>query len=321
MIKNNSTPQKIVVVTMYKFVHLADYRTMCAPLLDYAEKQGIKGTILLAEEGINSTVAGKKTSIENFLDFLKSDPRLSDLKYKVSFVMNMPFYRMKVRIKKEIVSFGIPDIDPVKLTGIRIPPKDWNRLISDTDVLVLDTRNQYEFVIGSFRNSISPQIDTFRDFSDYASKNLDSDKQKKIAMYCTGGIRCEKASSYLLSQGFDKVYQLDGGILRYLEEITPEESLWKGECFVFDGRVSVNEHLEKGEYEQCYACRRPVSCYDKKSEKYEEGISCPYCFDQISADKRKRLFERQYQMSLARERNQQHIGTQLRRKQYVNKRT
>ena len=220
----------------------------------------------------------------------------------------MPFYRIKVKLKKEIVTLGVPDIDPRSFSGIRVDPQQWNKLINDPEVLVIDTRNHYEYLIGTFRNAVSPETNSFSDFPRYVKQTLDPMRHKKIAMFCTGGIRCEKASAYLLQQGFHKVYQLRGGILRYLEETAPDENLWNGECFVFDSRVAVNEKLEPGVHEQCYSCRMPVSPGDRESEKFEQGVSCPHCYEKLTKERRKRLRERQRQVELARQRNYQHIG-------------
>lgn len=206
---------------------------------------------------------------------------------------------------------GIPGTDPTTLNGQRVDPKDWNDLISDPEVILIDTRNDYEVGIGTFKNAISPDTETFREFPDYVKKNLDPKKHKKVAMFCTGGIRCEKSTNYLLSQGFDQVYHLNGGVLKYLEEVPQEESLWEGECFVFDGRVSVDHNLEEGMYEQCFACRRPLSDEDRQSEKYQEGISCPFCFDKMSDERRERFSERQRQIEFANDRNEKHLGVKL----------
>ena len=308
MIHNESNTNKIVVAAMYKFVHLPDFVELREKLVQVCEKQSLKGTLLLAEEGINGTVAGDRDGIENLLCFLRQDPRFSDLEHKESFVSEMPFYRMKVRLRKEIVTMGIPGTDPNQLTGSKVDHAQWNALISDPEVLVIDTRNEYEYGIGTFKNAISPRTTTFREFPEYVSRELEADKHKKIAMFCTGGIRCEKATNYLLSQGFEEVYHLNGGILKYLKEVKDEENLWKGECFVFDGRVAVDKYLERGSYEQCFACRMPLSREDLQSEKYEKGISCPQCIDSLSDKKYKRVSERQRQVELADSRAQKHIG-------------
>lgn len=299
---------KFIVAALYKFVHLPDFRELRSPLLEQCRKNSIKGTFLLAEEGINATIAGPRNGIDAVLNYLKSDARLSDLEYKGSYDDHMPFYRMKVKLKKEIVTLGRPDIDPVHKVGKRVSTKEWNALLVNPAVLIIDTRNQYEYGIGTFRNAVSPNTSTFSEFPGYVERELDPDKHKKIAMFCTGGIRCEKATSYLLKQGFNEVYHLNGGILKYLEEVKPEENLWQGECFVFDGRVAVAKNLEKGTHEMCYSCRMPVSPEDRRSPKYEQGISCPRCFDTLTDKKRASLRERQYQVRLAESRHEQHIG-------------
>lgn len=311
---NNKISQKNVVIAMYKFVTLVDCNTLRTSLLDLCISQRLKGTILLAEEGINGTIAGGRTGIDNLKSYLRSDVRFSDIKYKESYVDEIPFYRMKVKLKKEIVSMGINGLNPANTTGIKVDPDQWNELISDPEILLIDTRNQYEYKIGTFRNAISPNTNTFREFPSYVEKELNNVKQKKIAMFCTGGIRCEKASAYLINQGFQQVYQLNGGILKYLENISSEKNLWQGECFVFDGRVSVDEQLNEGRYEQCFACRMPLSEQDRKSEYFEQGISCPHCYENKSDEKRNSLKERQKQVDLAKSRNKQHIGIPLSQK-------
>jgi UPF0176 protein len=300
--------QPIIVAALYKFAHLPDYRELRQPLLEQCIEQGIKGTFLLAKEGINGTVAGSRQAIDAILDYLKSDMRFADLEHKESLVEKMPFYRMKVKLKKEIVTMGQPEIDPRVRAGKRVDTEEWNTLLADPEVLVIDTRNQYEYEIGTFKNAASPNTTTFSEFPRFVEKTLAPQKHKKIAMFCTGGIRCEKATSYLLEQGFNEVYHLNGGILKYLEAVNPDENLWEGECFVFDGRVAVDKNLKKGTHEMCYSCRMPVSAEDRKSPEYEQGISCPRCFDTLTEEKRASLQERQYQVSLAESRNEQHIG-------------
>lgn len=298
----------IIVAALYKFAALPDYRAMQPGLLDFCISQGLKGTLLLAEEGINGTVAGSREGIHALIAYLRSDARLADLEHKESFADEMPFYRMKVRLKKEIVTLGVPGINPNNKVGTYVAPENWNALISDPDVVVIDTRNAYEYDIGTFRGAIDPHTTTFREFPDYVSKNLDPAKHKKVAMFCTGGIRCEKASSFMLEQGFDEVYHLQGGILKYLENVPAEESLWEGECFVFDQRVAVGHGLELGIYDQCHACRHPVSPEDMASDKYVEGVSCPHCYDTLSEEKRASAAERQKQIELALKRGMAHIG-------------
>lgn len=268
-----------VVVTFYKFVKLPDFAEKQAPLLSHCKAQGIRGTILLAAEGINGTIAGSRQAIDSVLSFLRSDPRLVDLEHKESYADSLPFDRMKVRLKKEIVTLGLPEIDPNEQVGTYVSPKEWNALISDPEVTLIDTRNDYEVTIGTFREAQNPKTDSFRQFPDYVRNHLDPTKHRKVALFCTGGIRCEKASSFMMAQGFQEVYHLKGGILKYLEEVPAQESLWQGECFVFDQRVALREGLAVGTHEMCRNCGHPIAEVDKISPDYQEGISCPYCFD------------------------------------------
>ena len=300
--------EKYLIVTLYKFVHIPNFASYQPKLLNFCLEKNIKGTILLANEGINITVAGTKTNIDKFLQFLKSDDKFYDIKHKESFAAEIPFHRMKVKLKKEIVSLGQSNIYPSEQSGIHVDPKDWNNLITDPNVVLVDTRNEYEYQIGTFENAISSETTNFREFPDFVKQKLDPKKNKKVAIFCTGGIRCEKASSYMLNQGFENIYQLNGGILKYLEDIDLNESLWRGECFVFDSRVSVDYELAKGKYKQCYACRRPLSEKDLKSKSYEKGISCAHCINEKTDRQRERFSERQRQVELAKKRNQKHIG-------------
>ena len=304
----------IVVAALYKFAKLPDYRTMQGGLLDFCLAQELNGTILLAAEGINGTVAGSRAGIDALMAYLRADARLADIEHKASYTNELPFDRMKVRLKKEIVTLGMPGIDPNEKVGVYVAPQDWNALISDPDVIVLDTRNGYEYDIGTFRGAVDPHISTFRQFPDYVKNNLDPAKHKKIAMFCTGGIRCEKASAFVLEQGFNEVYHLQGGILKYLENIPAEKSLWEGECFVFDQRIAVGQGLQAGTHEQCYGCRHPVSPEEKTSPKYQPGVSCPHCFDTLPEKTRARVAERQKQSELAAKRGQAHIGVTQRRR-------
>lgn len=307
----NDPNTQIIVAAMYKFVALPDYLAIKDPLHDHMVANNIKGTLLLAEEGLNGTVAGSREGIDSLMEYLFADERFVGLSYKESIVDEMPFLRTKVKLKKEIVTMGIPGTDPTTLNGQRVEPKDWNTLISDPDVILIDTRNDYEIGIGTFKHAISPETETFREFPAYVKENLDPKKHKKVAMFCTGGIRCEKSTNYLLSQGFEEVFHLNGGVLKYLEEVPQEESLWEGECFVFDGRVSVDHNLEEGMYEQCFACRWPLSEEQRKSEHYQEGISCPLCYDNMSEERRERFAERQHQIQLSKQRNEEHMGVSL----------
>ena len=299
----------IVVSALYKFARLEDFESLRSPLLKLMDEQQVKGTLLLALEGINGTIAGDRKGIDAILTWLRSDSRLADIETKESYEQTMPFYRSKVKLKKEIVTMGVDVIDPKKIVGTYVKPQDWNALISDPDVLLIDTRNDYEVKIGGFKNAINPETETFRSFPQYVKENLDPDKHKKVAMYCTGGIRCEKSTAYLKEQGFEDVYHLQGGVLKYLEEIPVEQSLWEGECFVFDNRVAVDHNLEKGQYDQCYACRYPITEEEKNSERYEQGVSCPHCYDKVSERQRQRFSEREKQVTLAKQRGEEHIGS------------
>ena len=299
---------QIIVAALYKFAKLPDYRERQPELLDYCVRQGLYGTLLLAEEGINGTVAGTRGGIDALISFLRADQRFADLEHKESYADEMPFTRMKVKLKREIVTLGVRGINPNEKVGTYVAPEDWNALISDPDVVLIDTRNGYEVDIGTFRGAIDPKTTTFREFPAYVSNNLNPARHKKIAMFCTGGIRCEKASSLMVAQGYEQVYHLQGGILKYLEKVAPEESLWQGECFVFDQRISVGHGLRVGEFKQCHGCRHPVSPQDRASIKFTEGVSCPHCFGKQSAAARARFAERQKQTELARMRNMTHIG-------------
>jgi UPF0176 protein len=309
MVKMNS----LVVAAIYKFVRLADCAAMREPLLAQCDALGITGTLLLAEEGINGTIAGTRSGINKILAYLRSDPRLADMEQKESAADQPPFYRMKVKLKKEIVTMGVPGVDPSERVGQYVKPEDWNALISDADgllpgVLLIDTRNDYEVDVGTFKGAVDPRITTFREFPDYVKNNIDPQQKPRVAMFCTGGIRCEKASAYMLQQGFSEVYHLQGGILKYLENVPAEQSLWQGECFVFDQRVAVGQGLAPGHYELCYGCSRPITAEEKASPKYQAGVSCPNCYDSLTPEKRAAALERQKQVVLAKQRGESHIG-------------
>jgi len=299
---------KYVVVTFYKFVSLPDYKDKQPRLQTFCLEQGVKGTILLAEEGVNGTIAGPRAGVDAILATLRLDSRLSTLEHKESFTNTLPFYRMKVKLKKEIVTLGVAGIDPNRQVGTYVSPNEWNSLISDPEVTLVDARNRYEIEIGTFNGAQNPHIDSFVEFPEYVEKKLDKKRHGKVAMFCTGGVRCEKASAYMLAQGFEEVYHLEGGILKYLEVIPAEESKWQGECFVFDQRIAVDHDLEDGSYQTCYGCRHPLSETDLASLKYEEGISCPYCVEDLTEEKRAPLAERQRQVQLGQKRNIRHIG-------------
>lgn len=297
-----------VVAALYQFVRLEDYEELQQPLTNFCRKNGIKGTLLLAREGINGTVAGSRQGIDALKAYFAQDGRFDNLEYKESWAETMPFYRLKIRLKKEIVTIGIPDVDPNEVVGTYLNPQEWNELIQDPDVIVLDTRNDYEVDIGTFKNALDPKTKSFSEFPEYVRKNLADQKKKKIAMFCTGGIRCEKASSFMKQEGFDEVYHLKGGILKYIETIAPQESLWEGECFVFDNRVAVKHGLELGSYDLCHGCRQPITLADKESPPYEPGVCCAKCSHTLTPSQKKRFQERHKQVLLAQKRNQRHIG-------------
>ncbi len=288
----------LTVATFYKFVALPDYVALQQPLKEVCQAQSVKGTILLAKEGINGTIAGTRQGVDAVLSYLKSDKRLSNVDIKESRAVKPPFEKLKVRLKKEIVTIGLPAVSPVKQVGTYVPAQQWNEIISDPEVTVIDTRNNYEVGMGTFQRAQNPETATFNEFPDYAKETLDPGKHKKIAMFCTGGIRCEKASSYLLSQGFEEVYHLKGGILKYLEEVPEAESLWEGECFVFDERVAIKHGLETGSYGLCYACGHPVSASDQASDEYECEVSCPHCFRELTEERQEKLRERKRQRQM-----------------------
>ena len=300
-----------VVAALYKFVRLPDFETLRSPLHKVMTDHEVRGTVLLAAEGVNGTIAGTREGVDAVLDFLRADPRINTLTAKESYTQENPFYRSKVKLKKEIVTMGVEDIDPNDIVGTYVKPEDWNALIADPDVLLVDTRNAYEVKIGSFKNALNPKTESFREFPEFAKQNLDPSKHKKVAMFCTGGIRCEKSTAFMKQQGFKEVYHLEGGILKYLEEVPQENSLWEGECFVFDNRVTVNHQLEKGSYDQCHACRMPITELDMASEQYQHGISCPHCYDEHNEEQRSRYAERERQVQLAKARGESHIGESM----------
>ncbi len=296
------------VCALYQFVRLDDFEKFREPLRELMVDLEIKGTVLLALEGLNGTVAGTQDSIDTFLNFLDEDGRFDHLEIKFSYSDKLPFKRLKVKLKKEIVTLGVSGIDPKESVGTYVSPQDWNDLISDPDVVLIDTRNNYEHEIGSFKGAINPSTETFREFPEYTKNNLEQYRGKKVAMFCTGGIRCEKSTAYLKTQGFDTVYHLHGGILKYLEQMPEQDSMWEGECFVFDDRVAVKHNLEQGQYDQCHACRYPITAEDKKHKHYEKGVSCPRCYGSKSEDQVNRYREREKQIQLAEKRGEDHIG-------------
>jgi UPF0176 protein len=303
-----------LTAALYKFVELPDFADLKTPLLSCCEQNEVKGTILLAEEGINGTIAGIPEQVQAVLAYLRSDPRLADLTHKESYAEKQPFYRMKVRLKREIVTMGVPGINPTQMAGEYVKPSEWNELLNDPNVIVVDARNDYEVSIGTFKGAINPKTKSFSELPEWLQQQEALQNKPKVAMFCTGGIRCEKSTAFLRSKGFEEVYHLKGGILKYLETIPPEESLWEGECFVFDERVTVGHGLNPGSYELCRACRQPISSLDKASELFELGISCPNCYGQKNEAQQKRLAERQRQIELAHSRNEAHMGANYTRK-------
>jgi len=299
---------KFSVAAFYKFTPLTKLEVLQVDLLNYLKDLNIKGTVLIAREGINGTVSGSPKSIEDFKVFLANNDLLSEKDFKISYSDFMPFPRLKVKLKDEIVTIGDTKVNPQQNVGTYIDPKDWNEFISQEDVLVLDTRNTYEVSIGTFKGAIQPDTTNFREFPEWVEEKANIPKDTKIAMFCTGGIRCEKASSFLIDKGYSNVSHLQGGILNYLDSIDEKSSLWNGECFVFDDRVALNHQLDKGSYDLCHGCRMPITDDDKDSSKYVRGVSCPNCHDHKSEDQKKRYADRQKQMDLARQRNKKHIG-------------
>lgn len=300
----------LVVAAFYQFVELPDYRELRPAVLDVCTSNRIRGTLLLAEEGINGTIAGTREGIDAVRAWLDLDGRFGRLEYKESLMDadSVPFYRMKVKLKKEIVTLGVPGISPKLKTGRYVMPEDWNELINDPETITIDTRNDYEYEVGTFKGAINPETKTFREFPEWVADNLDPKKHKKIAMFCTGGIRCEKSTSYLLEKGFEEVYHLKGGVLNYFEQVPHTESIWEGECFVFDNRVTVNHQLEPGEFDQCHACRRPITKEDKTRSEFVMGVQCHHCIDEYSDAQRERFLMRQQQIELAESRGERHVG-------------
>ena len=309
-----AAPDQYLTAAFYKFVDLPDFEERKAPLLAFCEAHQVKGLILLAREGINSTIAGAAQDVHAVLAYLRSDPLLYDLQHKESFSPKAPFYRMKVRLKKEIVTLGVPGISPIHMAGTYVKPEDWNALIADPEVVVVDTRNDYEVEIGTFKHAINPNIQSFSELPDWVAQaqalQARTGRKPKVAMFCTGGIRCEKSTALMRSQGFDEVFHLEGGILKYLETVPPEKSLWQGECFVFDERVSVGHGLVPGPHTLCRCCRDPLPAGAMDSPFYEAGVSCPRCHDQTTEAQKNSARERQRQWERAKATNQAHIGAQ-----------
>ena len=304
----NSANDQYLVAAFYKFVNLPDYVDLRQTLLRQCESLNLLGSILLAEEGINGTISGAEPEVRALFDCLRCDDRFSDLSFKESWAADQPFYRMKVRLKKEIVSLGVRSVDPNRHVGQVVAPENWNALISRDDVRLIDTRNYYEFNLGTFAGAEDPETGSFREFPQWVSTNLDPELDEHVAMFCTGGIRCEKATSHLLELGFRNVYHLDGGVLNYLQVVDQQESKWQGDCFVFDNRVTVDHDLAEGDFEVCPACRMPLTDEDRQSALFELHVSCPSCYDRLTDKKRQGLLERARQIRLARERGERHIG-------------
>ncbi|MEM8484236.1 MAG: rhodanese-related sulfurtransferase [Bacteroidota bacterium] len=298
----------LVVIAFYKFVPIPDFASLQSAYYDICRAHDVRGTILLAHEGINGMLAGPREGIDAVLKYMRDDERLADLEHKESFCEASPFKRLRVRLKREIITMGDPSIDPLEQVGQYVEPEDWNALISDPEVTLVDTRNDYEVNLGTFKGAIDPDTTSFREFSAYIAKNLDPAKHKKVAMFCTGGIRCEKATAYMLREGFEEVYHLKGGILKYLEEVPASSSMWEGECYVFDDRVSLDHKLEPGTYGACHGCGKPLAPDDMASELYERGVTCPRCYNILTEGQIASFRERQRQIDLAKTRGETHVG-------------
>ena len=308
--------QDFLTAALYKFVELPDFAELQAPLLACCEAHGVKGTLLLAAEGINGTIAGLPEGVHAVLAFLRNDPRLAFLEHKEAHANKMSFYRMKVRLKREIVTLGVPDVHPALMAGHYVKPQDWNDLIAEPGLVLVDTRNDYEVAIGTFKGAIDPATHSFSELPGWVDKEMAeggklaevNGKKPKVAMFCTGGIRCEKSTAFLRSKGFDEVYHLEGGVLKYLETMPQENSAWQGECFVFDERVSVGHGLNPGDFTLCRSCRDPLSAQDRQSPLYELGVSCAHCYARTTDEQKHGYRERQRQVALAQARHESHIG-------------
>ena len=300
---------RVQVAAFYKFVRLDDIEGLQQDIRKIFKDSDVLGTILLAHEGINGTIAGPANDLNSLFEFLDQYAGLENLNKKISYCNRNPFYRLKVRLKKEIVTLGVEGIDPGKAVGEYIAPEYWNALISQPDVRLIDTRNEYEVGLGTFNGAENPETQSFRDFPAWVKANLDIEKDQKVAMFCTGGIRCEKSTALLKELGYENVYHLEGGILNYLEKVPADESMWQGDCFVFDNRVTVDHDLAEGRYELCPACRMPLSEADRDSPKFEKNVSCPKCFDRLTPERRASLEERGRQIELAAARGEKHIGS------------
>jgi len=308
--------QDFLTAALYKFVELPDFAALQPALLACCEAHGVKGTLLLASEGINGTIAGKPADVHAVLAFLRQDPRFAQLAHKEAHATTMPFYRMKVRLKREIVTLGVPDVHPALMAGHYVKPQDWNELLTDPTLVLVDTRNDYEVAIGTFEGAVNPATRSFSELPGWVDKEMAEGgklapvdgKRPRVAMFCTGGIRCEKSTAFLRAKGFDEVYHLEGGILKYLETVPQAHSRWQGECFVFDERVSVGHGLVEGDFTLCRSCRDPLSVADRQSPLYELGVSCAHCHASTTEAQKHGYRERQRQVALAKVRSQRHIG-------------
>jgi len=304
----------VLTAAFYKFVELTDFESLKEPLQAFCEAQAVKGTILLAQEGINGTIAGESQKVHAVLNNLRRDPRLVDLVHKESGARAMPFYRMKVRLKREIVTLGVPGVSPTKMAGTYVKPEEWNRMLNDPSVVFVDVRNDYEVRLGTFKGALNPNTKSFSELPDWVSQQASLREKPKVAMFCTGGIRCEKSTAFLRAQGFPEVYHLEGGILKYLETVPAEQSRWEGQCFVFDERVSVGQGLRPGNYELCRSCRQPLGDAERASPLFVRGVSCANCHGSKSEEKEAGMRERQRQVEIAKRRNSSHIGVRQPRK-------
>ena len=299
------------ITTFYQFAGLPDFQELKSRLEELGGKEKVLGTVILGKEGINGTISGPKEGVLAFMNFIRADERFANMPSRSTYTQRETFYRLRVAIRDEIVTLGVPGIDPTEVVGQYVEPEEWNALIDDPDVLLVDTRNDYEVELGTFKGALDPKTQNFSEWPDFVKDSLGNSPKRKVAMFCTGGIRCEKASSHLMQNGFDEVYHLRGGILNYLEKIEPEESLWEGECFVFNHQVSVTHGLKDGQAVLCFGCRWPLSDDDLSSPDYEKGVSCPKCNKELSDSKRESLRERQRQVELARRRQETHIGRKM----------
>ncbi|WP_127522012.1 rhodanese-related sulfurtransferase [Mesorhizobium sp. Z1-4] len=307
--KLSPSEMSVSVAAFYRFAKVEDAAALRARLLRVAEAEALRGTVLVAPEGINGTIAGTRAGLDRFFDAVRAEHGMSDVDIKFSSADAMPFHRLKVRLKKEIVTMGVADLDAAREAGVHVPPAEWNALVSDPGTVVIDTRNAYETAIGTFQGAIDPETGSFREFPRWAEENIEQLRNRRVAMFCTGGIRCEKASAYLKRIGVEEVFHLKGGILKYLEEVPANESLWQGECFVFDERVGVRHGLEPGETTLCRACRHPLTPEERETEQFQEGVSCPHCHGSRTDGDRERYAERQRQVELAHKRGaRSHIG-------------